>query len=103
MKMNSLSRVSLCALCALCGESSAQSLEERIKPLAEKHAGKVAVAVKHLGTGETYFLNADETMPTASLVKLPVMVEAYWQAHEGKVKLGQITAPALAANPRRTT
>jgi beta-lactamase class A len=26
-------------------------------------------------------------MPTASLIKLPVMVEAYWQAAEGKVKL----------------
>ena len=25
-------------------------------------------------------------MPTASLIKLPVMVEAYWQATEGKVK-----------------
>ena len=26
-------------------------------------------------------------MPTASLIKLPVMVETYWQAEEGKVKL----------------
>ena len=26
-------------------------------------------------------------MPTASLIKLPVMVEAYFQADEGKVKL----------------
>jgi len=26
-------------------------------------------------------------MPTASLIKLPVMVETYWQAAEGKVKL----------------
>jgi len=26
-------------------------------------------------------------MPTASLIKLSVMVETYWQAHEGKIKL----------------
>lgn len=62
-------------------------LEERIAPLVGAHKGKVAVAVKHLKTGETFFLNADTAMPTASLIKLPVMVEAYWQAKEGKVKL----------------
>lgn len=60
---------------------------ERIAPLAKAHKGKVAVAVKNLATGEEYHLNADEPMPTASLIKLPVMVEAYWQAEEGKLKL----------------
>lgn len=51
------------------------------------HQGKVAVAVKHLDTGATYFHNADEPMPTASLIKFPVMVEVYQQVAEGKVKL----------------
>jgi beta-lactamase class A len=69
----------------LCGEPS--SLEGRLAPLAKAHKGKVAIAVKHLGTGETYFLNADEPMPTASLIKVAVMVETYQQAVEGKVSL----------------
>src|SRR5690349_4504996 len=76
---------SLCPLC-LCGEPSS-SLEARLAPLAKAHQGKVAIAVKHLGTGESYTLNADEPMPTASLIKFPVMVETYYQAHEGKVRL----------------
>ena len=63
------------------------TLESRIAPLAKAHKGKVAVAVKNLKTGEEFYLNADKPMPTASLVKLPVMVETYWQAAEGKVKL----------------
>jgi beta-lactamase class A len=63
------------------------SLESRIKPLAAAHAGKIVVAVKLLGTGEEYYLDADRPMPTASLIKLPVMVETYWQAEEGKVNL----------------
>ena len=67
--------------------SSAADLEARIAPLAKAHQGKVAVAVKHLKTGEEYLLNADEAMPTASLIKLPIMVETYWQASEGKLKL----------------
>src|SRR5262249_38319807 len=51
------------------------------------HKGKVAIAVKHLGTGESYYLNADEPMSTASLIKLAVMVEVYQQVAEGKIKL----------------
>jgi D-alanyl-D-alanine carboxypeptidase (penicillin-binding protein 5/6)/beta-lactamase class A len=55
--------------------------------LAKAHQGKVAIAVKHLGTGEGYFLNADELMPTASLIKVAVLVEVYAQVQEGKVRL----------------
>jgi beta-lactamase class A len=55
--------------------------------LAKAHKGKVAIAVKHLGSGESFYLNADEPMPTASLIKLPVMLELYQQAEEGKVRL----------------
>ena len=62
-------------------------LEDRLAPLAKAHKGKVAVAVKNLATAEEFYLNADEVMPTASLIKLPVMVETYWQAEEGKAKL----------------
>jgi beta-lactamase class A len=78
--------LSSCPLC-LCGESS---LEARLAPLAKEHKGKVAIAVKHLETGQSYYLNADEPMPTASLIKLPVMIEVYQQAAEGKVKLSDM-------------
>jgi D-alanyl-D-alanine carboxypeptidase (penicillin-binding protein 5/6)/beta-lactamase class A len=74
----------LCALCALCGEPS---LEDRLAPLVKSHKGQVAIAVKHLGTGESYYLNADEPMTTASLIKVAVMIETYWQVQDGKVKL----------------
>jgi beta-lactamase class A len=74
---------SLCPLC-LGGESS---LESRLAPLAKAHKGKVALAVKNLETGESYFLNADEVMPTASLIKVAVLIEAYQQVQEGKLKL----------------
>jgi beta-lactamase class A len=62
------------------------TLEARVAPLVKEHKGKVAVAVKHLGTGESFYLNADEVMPTASLIKLPIMVEAYAQQKDGKIK-----------------
>lgn len=58
--------------------------------LAESHKGKVAIALKHLTTGESWALSADTPMPTASLCKFPVMIETYRQAHEKKVSLGQM-------------
>src|SRR5689334_15034065 len=74
---------SLCSLC-LGGEPS---LEARLAPLAKAHKGDVAIAVKNLSTGESYYLNADRVMPTASLIKVAVLIEAYKQADEGKLKL----------------
>lgn len=71
----------------LCGESP---LEQRLKPLIDAHQGQVAVAVKHLKTGETFLHNADKPMPTASLIKLPVMIEVHQQVQEGKIKLSEI-------------
>jgi D-alanyl-D-alanine carboxypeptidase (penicillin-binding protein 5/6)/beta-lactamase class A len=68
------------------GPAEEQTLEKRLAPLAKAHEGKVAIAVKHLGTGETYFLNADTKMGTASLIKIPVLIEFYQQVKEGKVK-----------------
>jgi beta-lactamase class A len=62
-------------------------LEARLAPLAKAHKGKVALAVKNLETGESFFLNADEAMSTASLIKIAVMIEAYQQAQEDKIKL----------------
>ena len=59
-------------------------------PHIEAHKGKVAVAVKHLTTGETYTYRADVPMPTASLIKFPVMIEAYRQAKEDGLDLSSM-------------
>jgi len=69
--------------------AAAQSLEDRLLPLIKAHEGEVAVAVKRLKTGEAFAWRADEPMPTASLIKLPIMVEAYRQANEGKIDLAE--------------
>jgi beta-lactamase class A len=58
-----------------------------LAPLARAHKGKVAIAVRHLQTGESYYYNADAVMPTASLIKVAVLIEAYVQADAGKFKL----------------
>jgi D-alanyl-D-alanine carboxypeptidase (penicillin-binding protein 5/6) len=66
------------------------SLADRLTPLITAHEGDVAVSVKHLTKGDSFTYKADEPMPTASLIKLPVMVEAYRQAAEGKIDLNSM-------------
>lgn len=68
-------------------QAGEKSLADRLIPLAKAHRGSVAIALKHLDNGETFFYNADEAMPTASLIKFPVLLELYQQVLEGKVKL----------------
>jgi beta-lactamase class A len=63
------------------------TLESRLMPIITAHKGKVAVAVKHLGSGESFHHHGDQVMPTASLCKFPVMIEAYRQAAAKQVDL----------------
>jgi beta-lactamase class A len=63
------------------------TLESRLMPLIDAHQGKVAVAVKNLKSGESFRYHADEPMPTASLIKFPVMIETYRQAAEKTIDL----------------
>ncbi len=76
----SLALVSL----SLSGVNAAE-LAERIRPLIEAHEGEVSVAIKNLSTGETFLHAADRPMPTASLIKFPLMVAAYQAIEEGRL------------------
>jgi beta-lactamase class A len=62
-----------------------EQLAARLTPLIEAHHGKVAVAIKQLDSGESFSHRADEPMPTASLIKFPIMVEAYRQAEAKQI------------------
>ena len=52
-----------------------------------------AVAVKNLKTGESFSYHADEPMTTASLIKFPIMVEAYRQASRQEGRPGRPRHP----------
>jgi beta-lactamase class A len=90
MKLRFLPLLVVFALPSANAQPTNDSLEARLAPLAKAHKGKVAIAVRHLLTGESYTLNGDLVMPTASLIKFPVMLEVYLQAAEGKIKLSDM-------------
>jgi D-alanyl-D-alanine carboxypeptidase (penicillin-binding protein 5/6) len=67
-----------------------KSLADVLGPAIKAHRGDVAIAVKHLKTGETFEHNAEEVMPTASLIKFPVMITAYDAVEKGKLDLKEM-------------
>ncbi len=62
-------------------------LARQIDTLASRHQGKVAIALVNLDSGESIFRRASEPMPTASLIKLAVLIEAHRQVRAGLVSL----------------
>lgn len=76
----------LLALCVLAPKTHAD-LASELKPLIAAHAGNVSVAIKNLETGESFLHQETQVMPTASLIKFPVMIELYRQAELQNLKL----------------
>ena len=70
----------------ICVPAYAQTpLDQEVKTLVSSFKGKVSLYAKNLDTGETYGLNADERVRTASTIKIAVMIEAYASVAEGKI------------------
>jgi beta-lactamase class A len=61
-------------------------LDDQVKSLVGSFKGKVSLFAKNLDTGETYALNPDERVRTASTIKIAVMIEAFARVNEGKLK-----------------
>ena len=79
----------LALLCVsfLATELAAQTLDEQLLPLIEAHPGTVGVAIKFLPTGESFTHNADQPLPTASLIKLPILVTLHDRVEKGQADL----------------
>lgn len=86
----------LLLIATACPHCSAQTLAERIQPLVQAHRGNAAVAIRHLETGEQFLWRADLVQPTASLIKLPVMVTALRMADAGQLDLAKMLQLAEA-------
>ena len=62
------------------------SLDQRIRAEVAQFKGKVSLFAKNLDTGMVYELGGDDRVPTASTIKIAVMVEAFARVTEGKAK-----------------
>ena len=63
------------------------ALHRTLDSLASAHRGVVGYAVHNIDTGERLALRADETFPTASLIKVPVLVTLFDLVEKGEIAL----------------
>ncbi len=74
--------------------STAPSVARRIERIVHAFPGTLGVAVRNLGTGEAFAVNGDVRFPTASLIKVAVMVEVYHQMAEGRIPRDKVVTLA---------
>lgn len=79
----------LCFSCAMSGETNSMDklqtrLQNQIKAFPQ---ATVAVAYQNLSNHDVLFINEKEMMHAASTMKVPVMIEVFKQADEGKIDL----------------
>jgi beta-lactamase class A len=62
------------------------SLDARVRAETTPFKGMVFLFAKNLDTGETFSLNGEERVRTASTIKIAVMIEAFGRVAEGRAK-----------------
>ncbi len=73
-------------LCAAAQQPGASTLDAHVKAKIDGFPGKVTLYAMNLDTGATYGIQPDDPVPTASTIKLAVMIECFAEAAEGKLK-----------------
>ena len=62
-------------------------VERALDAIVAQAGGELALAAMNLTTGEELARNDERSMPTASVFKLPVLVEVFRQAATGSLNL----------------
>jgi beta-lactamase class A len=65
----------------------ASDLQKKLDEMTASYHGKVALYAKNLTTGESVSLDPNQPVQTASVIKLPLMLQAFEQVKAGKLHL----------------
>lgn len=71
------------------GQKTDRKLQEKISEEIEGFGGDIGVYVQHLKTNKTVAIHADTVFPTASVVKVPILVGIFHKIAQGEYKLSQ--------------
>ena len=70
---------------AVCAQKTDQKLLSKLNEAIQGFKGDVGIYVKHLKTGKTVAINADTIFPTASIVKVPILVGVMAKIERGEL------------------
>ena len=80
-------------------ETPDRRLQRELEALTRDFHGDVGIYVRHLGTGATAGVAADDTFPTASMIKVPIMIGVFDAIARGRLGFTD-TAPEPRARAR---
>jgi beta-lactamase class A len=60
-----------------------------LETLSSSYPGRVSISLKDLRTGRTWTHNPDDLFPAASLIKVPIMISAFYKMKEGQLALDE--------------
>lgn len=63
------------------------ALQRKLEAAIQGFRGDVGIYVRHLKTGRTAAIRADETFPTASMIKVPILVTLHDKVARGELDL----------------
>jgi beta-lactamase class A len=63
-----------------------KELTKKLQELAKDFNGDYGIYVRHLKTGKTVDINADTMFPTASMIKVPIMIGIMDKVEKGELK-----------------
>ena len=64
------------------------TLQKKLETLIQDFRGDVGIFVKHVPTGRIAAIRADELFPTASMIKVPIMLTLFDKIERGELEYG---------------
>jgi beta-lactamase class A len=64
-------------------------LQRQLEALAKEVRGVVGIYVRNLRTGQTATVRADEAFPTASMIKVPILIGTFDAVEKGRLRFDQ--------------
>ena len=78
--------LSFTSMLSAAAQRSDKKLERELRPLLTGFRGSMGIYVKDLETGRTVSIDADSVFPTASMVKVPILIGVMDKIHRGELK-----------------
>lgn len=69
--------------------SDTAALRRTLEAIVREHRGVTGISIQDLATGESISLRGDEPFPSASLIKVPILVTLLDEVHAGRMRLDE--------------
>ena len=66
-----------------------ETMTRELAKMAAQYPGRVSIYLKDLKSGKTWMYHPDDLFPAASLIKVPVMIAAFYKIRDGQLALDE--------------